>query len=192
MPEYTLTANTPLDGFSRDFVGVSISEVNDRAIVSLAVPKDGEKELTKALASSYQIELPKTGMLSVSSRDNAVLFSMAQDQYFFIFDYEGNAAASTVRNDLGEAVYLTDQSDSYVMIRLSGINSRRLLARFCPLDIHPSVFPVGSVARTIMEHLGATIIHEGEDSFLLLSARSSAHSFLEAIKTSAVNIEPIG
>ncbi|WP_299381162.1 sarcosine oxidase subunit gamma [uncultured Kiloniella sp.] len=191
MPEYTLTANTPLDGFSQDFVGVSIKEVNDRAIVSIAVPKDGEKELVDALASSYQIELPKTGLLSASSRDNAVLFSMAQDQYFFIFDYEGNAAASTVRNDLGEAVYLTDQSDSYVMIRLSGINSRRLLSRICPVDIHPSVFPVGSVARTIMEHLGATIIHEGEDSFLLLSARSSAHSFLESIEMSAVNIEPI-
>ena len=192
MPDYTLTANTPLDGFSRDFVGVSISEVNDRAIVSLAVPKDGEKELTKALASSYQIELPKTGMLSVSSRDNAVLFSMAQDQYFLVFDYAGNTAIPSARSHLGDTAYFTDQSDSYVMIRLSGINSRRLLARFCPLDIHPSVFPVGSVARTIMEHLGATIIHEGEDSFLLLSARSSAHSFLEAIKTSAVNIEPIG
>ncbi|WP_179188310.1 sarcosine oxidase subunit gamma [Kiloniella majae] len=191
MPDYTLTANSPLDGFSRDFVGVSIIEVNDRAIVSLAVPKDGEKELTNALASSYQIELPKTGMLSFSTRDNAVLFNMAQDQYFLVFDYAGNTATSVVYSHLNDAAYLTDQSDSYVIVRVSGTDSRRLLERICPLDIHPSVFPIGSVARTVMEHLGAIIIHDAEDSFLLLSARSSARSFLEAIETSAVNIEPV-
>ncbi|WP_162937924.1 sarcosine oxidase subunit gamma [Kiloniella sp. EL199] len=188
MPDYTLTANTPLDGFSRDFVGVSICEVNERAIVSVAVPKDGEEKLANALASSYEIELPKAGILSAASLDNAVLFSMAQDQYFLVFDYAGNTATSVVRSHLNDAAYLTDQSDSFVMIRVSGTNSRSLLERICPLDIHPSVFPIGSVARTVMEHLGTTIIHEAEDSFLLLSARSSTYSFLDAIETSAVNI----
>ncbi|KKJ76709.1 hypothetical protein WH95_11255 [Kiloniella litopenaei] len=191
MPDYTLTASTPLDGYSRDFVGVSIHEVNDRAIVSIAVPKHGERELAKLLTSSYQIELPKPGILSVASRDNVVLFNMAQDQYFLVFDYTGNTATSVVRNLLGDTAYLTDQSDSYVWVRISGTNSRCLLERICPLDIHPSVFPVGSVARTVMEHLGTTIIHDAEDSFLLLSARSSAHSFLEAIETSAANTEPV-
>ncbi|WP_421780249.1 sarcosine oxidase subunit gamma [Kiloniella litopenaei] len=191
MPDYTLTAKTSLDGYCRDFAGVSIHEVNDRAIVSIAVPKDGERELANVLTSSYQIELPKPGILSVTSRDNAVLFNTAQDQYFLVFDYAGNTATSVVRNLLGDTAYLTDQSDSYVIVRISGINSRRLLERICPLDIHPSVFPVGSVARTVMEHLGTIIIHDVEDSFLLLSARSSAYSFLEAIETSAANTEPV-
>ncbi|KLN59829.1 hypothetical protein WH96_15720 [Kiloniella spongiae] len=187
MPDYTLTANTPLNGFSRDFPGVSINEVNDRAIVSIVAPRDGEKELIKALKKSYDIELPNAGVLSVSAQDNAVLFCMAQDQYFLMFDYTGNTATTVVHSYLNDTAYLTDQSDSYVMIRVSGANSRCLLERICPLDIHPTAFPVRAVARTIMEHLGTTIIHEGDDNFLLLSARSSAYSFLEAIETSAKN-----
>ena len=59
-----------------------------------------------------------------------------------------------------------------------------MLERLCPLDLHESAFPVGAAQRTVMEHMGAVILREGTDEFLLLSASSSAASFLHAVKTS--------
>ena len=56
------------------------------------------------------------------------------------------------------------------------------LERFCPLDL--GAFPAGSVARTAMEHMGAVIAREDDaPTFLLLSARSSARSFLHGLGT---------
>jgi sarcosine oxidase subunit gamma len=39
-----------------------------------------------------------------------------------------------------------------------------------------------------MEHLGVLILRSGDDEYLLLSASSSARSFLHAVETSLRNI----
>ncbi|MEH6632992.1 MAG: sarcosine oxidase subunit gamma family protein [Halopseudomonas aestusnigri] len=187
MAKFTLTANTPLGGFSHDFKGVSISEVNGRSIVSLATPLGGKEAVSKALAKTYKLEIPEPGKSTVSSLDNAVLMGMAQDQTFLVFDHTEDKPIDVVSKHLKDTAFLTDQSDSYVMLRVSGENSRSVLERICPIDLHPSVFPEGSVSRTIMEHLGTVIVHEKANTFLLMSARSSAKSFLEAVEVSALN-----
>ena len=43
-------------------------------------------------------------------------------------------------------------------------------------------------ARTVMEHLGVLILRTGEDDYLLLSASSSAKSFLHAVEVSLTNV----
>ena len=41
-----------------------------------------------------------------------------------------------------------------------------------------------------MEHMGAIIHREGTDRFLLLSASSSARSFLHAVEASLEHVDP--
>ncbi|MFD2207025.1 sarcosine oxidase subunit gamma [Kiloniella antarctica] len=188
MPNYILAATLPLDGFRHDFNGLSIFEVTGRSIVSIATPLGGEPNLNKILAKTYKTNLPKVGQSLMSSLDNAVFMGMAQDQFLVLFDHCDDKPLEVVSKHLNDSAYLTDQSDSYVMLRVSGLNSRLVLERICPIDLAPTAFPEGSVARTIMEHLGAVIVHEKKDTFLLMSARSSAKSFLEAVETSAVNV----
>ena len=55
------------------------------------------------------------------------------------------------------------------------------VARICPIDLHADAFGPDHATRTVMEHIGAMILRTGEDAFLLLSARSSAQSFLHAV-----------
>ena len=76
----------------------------------------------------------------------------------------------------------------WVMLEISGPKSREALARLCTLDLHADTFAEGEVARTMMEHLGVIILRNAPDSFILLSARSSAKSFLHAVETSIDNI----
>ena len=89
---------------------------------------------------------------------------------------------------IADTAYLTDQSDSFAIVRIKGARSRDALERICPIDLHLDEFSVGTVTRTLMEHLGVIILREDEDAFMLMSARSSARTFWHAVQTSIQNI----
>lgn len=54
---------------------------------------------------------------------------------------------------------VTDISDSRIVIRLSGPRARDVLAKGCPLDLHPRVFGPGWVAQSLIGRAGV-IIHQ--------------------------------
>ncbi|RED45781.1 sarcosine oxidase subunit gamma [Aestuariispira insulae] len=188
MADIILKAKSPLDGFSRDWPGITLREVTGRALVSVSIPHGGEAALGQKLSQVYGTIIPAVGESTASPVDNAHLLGLARDQFFILFDEGGQAPLAAVSAKLAEVAYLTDQSDSWAMLHISGPNSRAALARICLLDLHPDHFQTGQVARTVMEHLGVIILRDGADSFLLLSARSSAQSFLHAVTVSAENV----
>lgn len=189
MSELTFKAQSPLDGFSRQFDGVTIAEITNRAIVSLATPNGGESALSKAIAASYGAKIPAVGQSTISKAAKTRFLGMQRGQLFLLFDYPGRDALKETAKKLGDTAYLTDQSDAWVMVRLCGVKCRAALERICLIDLHPAAFPEGGVARTSMEHMAAIILREGRDTFLLMSPRSSAKSFLHALETSVRNID---
>jgi len=105
-----------------------------------------------------------------------------------VFPHAEPDAAKRVNAELKGAAYTTDQTDNWVVLALSGPLALAALERLCPIDLHDSSFPIDSSARTVMEHMGAVICRTGEDSFLLMSASSSAASFLHAVETSLIYV----
>ena len=103
-------------------------------------------------------------------------------------DHSKLSAENKITDKVGETIYVTDQSDSWVIIKIGGPKSRAALERVCPIDLNPDFFPAGNVARTLLDHLGTIIMAEGNDQFLLLSARSSAHSFCKTLQRSIENV----
>jgi len=94
-----------------------------------------------------------------------------------------SAATSThrlIRTGPDQALLLFDSHES-------GSGVRTALERLCPLDLHPDAFAVNTAQRTVMEHMGAMIVRTNDDQFLLMSASSSARSFLHAVETSITN-----
>ncbi|MBZ0218192.1 MAG: hypothetical protein K8F25_16675, partial [Fimbriimonadaceae bacterium] len=168
--------------------GVTIREVTGRAVVSVAAPRGGGDKLAKAIFSAYKTAIPAVGQSAVSKDTDARLLGMRPNQFFLLFDPSGANPVDEVAKKLAAAAYLTDQSDAWVMFSISGPNARSMLARICTIDLHSDVFREDQVARTMIEHLSATIIRETGDKFLLLSPRSSAKSFLHALETSARNV----
>lgn len=185
-----LTARTPLGGFKFESDAISIAEITDRGIVSVAMPKAGEHKLAQAIAAEFSTAMPKPGHWTTSIKSNARLLGLAQDQFFIVFDDPENTEPARIINALNQSAYLTDQSDSWASLRVNGPACRQALERICPIDLHDESFSVGSVARTAMEHLGTIIYREDDYSFVLMSAASSAKTFLHAVETSARNILP--
>jgi len=186
--EFALKARAPLDGYARTFGTISLAEEAGLSLVSAAVPQGGDDALAAALAAGLGAARPATGDSALCDRYGARLLGMQPDQMFILFEApDPDRAAETVGDALGPAAYVTDQSDSWAMLRIAGAGARAALERICMLDLDAAAFPEGRVARTVMEHLAVIILRDGTDRFLLMSPRSSARSFLHAVEVSIGN-----
>ena len=181
MAEIVLAPRPALGGLDREIGAGRIRERHDLALVSVAVPSGGEEALAAALREGFSLSMPEPRVSSVAGETRAI--RTAPDQIMLLFPHRA-PDAEKVRSALGGAGYTTDQTDVWVVIEVSGRGTLRALERLCPLDLDERAFPVDVAARTVMEHMGAMIVRLGPDRFLLMSASSSARSFLHAVETS--------
>ena len=187
MADFILTAESAFDGYDETFERVRLREPKDLAIASIALPMDRESAAEDALKSAFGIEMPDVGNSALTADGTERLLRLGREQYFVLFSRGTPDAEKFIAGRLNGAVYTTDQTDVWASLEISGEGSIAALERICPLDLHPEVFEVGSVARTSTEHLGTLIMRTDADTFLLLSARSSAGSFLHAVELSIRN-----
>ena len=192
----SLTAQSPLGGYETITDGASLIEVTGLSMVSVAPLAGSQAAFQTAIAKLFKtdkIDSPEpsaTLALDQAGKKSCILMPSAQNQWFLCFDDDGtnpiDAARALLGKSLSKQMAMTDQSDSWVVLALSGPQSRQTLARICPIDCGVSAMPIGTTARTSMEHLGAIITRRPDEGdhqpcFWLLSARSSAASFLQAI-----------
>jgi sarcosine oxidase subunit gamma len=81
---------------------------------------------------------------------------------------------------LANVAAVTDQSDGWAGLRLSGPDAAEVLARLVPLDL--AQMPARSSARSLLNHLPLLLIRE-DDSFELWSYRSMAGTLLHEVAT---------
>ena len=84
---------------------------------------------------------------------------------------------------------LTDQSDGWVWVHLSGADARDVLARLMPLDVRDTGLPVGGVARSLLGHMQAMILRPAPDAYEIAVFRAMAgtlaHEVTEAMRSVA-------
>ena len=93
--------------------------------------------------------------------------------------------AMTVADDLAGFASVFDQSSGYAILRLSGVGAGALLQKGAFLDLHTDAFPPGSVAVTVIEHIGAILWRPDENIFEIAVFRSFASSFWHWLVTAA-------
>lgn len=180
MDEIALEAAPVLGGARLELSGNRIVERDDLAIVSVATPLGGEDALAEALRNGWSLDVPEPTRSSLSGAVRAV--RTAPDQMMLIFPHAKPDAEAVVQERLGGTGYTTDQTDGWIVLEVAGPDTLAAMERICPLDLRS--LEVGGTGRTVMEHMGAMAVRTGEDAFLLLSASSSAASFLHAVETS--------
>ncbi|WP_371223250.1 sarcosine oxidase subunit gamma [Roseovarius sp. 2305UL8-3] len=188
MPDYVLESRPPLAGYEKSFGDITLSAPADLALVSIALPLGGEAAAMKAIKAAYGSDLPEVGKSCATAKGDATLLRMASDQALVMFTHTTPDAERVVAGKLKGAAYTTDQTDVWCALEISGTGAVRALERICPLDLHDNAFAVNDVARTMMEHLGVIILRTDPEGWLLLSASSSAGSFLHALETSITNV----
>ena len=181
MPEAGLTARPALGGYEREWTSVSLREIDGLSIVALAMPRT-DNNLTQTLEKATGCAWPKVGHIQTNGAYQVI--GLQSEQIFVVYPRQGDNPVPEVTELVGGEGYVTDQSDAWVVLEIDGAGSRAALERICPVDLHEVAFPIGQTARTAMEHMGSVVIRTGENRFQLMSARSSAASFLHALEMS--------
>ncbi len=91
--------------------------------------------------------------------------------------------------DYPDALAAVDVSANRVGFELSGEGAADVLARGCALDLHPSVFPVGSCAQTLLARTPVILLAPGDHAFRLL-VRASFAGHIRAWLERAIASEP--
>lgn len=185
MAEIRLTA-APALGADITMGGNRIRERDDLALVSVAVPQGGDAALAGAMERAWSIAPPSPN--GSTGGDGMRAIWTAPDQMFLMFPRPGSDESAHLAAALDGAGYVTTQTDGWVILEVEGPETLAALERLCPLDLASKAFPVGAASRTVMEHMGAMILRLDETRFLLMSARSSAASFLHAVEVSYRNV----
>jgi len=180
--DFTLEATPLLGGLNKDIAGNKLKERDDVAIVSIAVPQGGDDALTEALRANWGLEFPEATLSTIMGETRAIRTS--PDQILLVFPHEQPNANAVIRETLNGAGYTTDQTDNWVVLEISGPDVSAAMERLSPVDLSPETFGYNASARTMMEHMGALVVRTGDDAFWLMSASSSAGSFLHAVETS--------
>ncbi|MEM9717253.1 MAG: hypothetical protein AAF826_12130 [Pseudomonadota bacterium] len=177
MAKFELIEKPVLGNYVRSIADVTLTEVADLGILSIATPLGGEKKRDAALKK------PKLAAVEPGKSSKAGslrLVGMAADQHFLLSE---GAALPEVKD-----VYTTDQSHNWVAIRAEGPAIWAAMERICMLDLHPEVCLIDDAPRFDIETMATLMVKEDENTILLLSASSSARSFLHAIETALVSV----
>jgi len=76
---------------------------------------------------------------------------------------QGTAEAALNSGLEGKHVSVVDTTDARTTIRLHGEHARDVLAKGCPLDLHPRAFGPGRCAQTLIAKAGV-LIHQVDDA----------------------------
>jgi sarcosine oxidase, subunit gamma len=157
----TLTATSPLQGFSEKFASipptVQLREEPFVAMVDLWVDPDGPA--ASQAAAILGLELPTTPSSYVSN-DTLTAIWLGPDEWLIT---AATRSAPTLEAQLRAVVgehggAAIDVSAQRTTLRLSGADARDVLAKGCSLDLHPTVFTKGTAAQTMLGLAGVVLI----------------------------------
>lgn len=161
MPE--LIAKAALEQAPLTKAGVTLAAVEIGPITSVAVLPGGAKAVAKALKPlGLAFPAPNTWAAKGAAR----IVWTGRDQAFLM---------GVVPPAL-DGVAVTDQSDGWAGLSLSGPGAEAALARLVALDLRAAAFPIGSAARVGLNHMSMVLLRVAEEAFEIYVFRSMART----------------
>jgi heterotetrameric sarcosine oxidase gamma subunit len=158
-----LIAKSALDGRSVTLGAVTLAEVAVGPITSVAVFPGGAKAVAKAL-KGLGLSFPEPNCFA--EKKGVRIVWTGREQAFLI----------GIEPPAIEGAALTDQTDGWTVLAVSGTGAVDALARLVPMDLRLSAFPVGGALRTQVNHLNAVILRVGDYAFEIMVFRSMART----------------
>ena len=150
--------------------GVMLAELAAGPITSVAVLPGGAKAVAKGLKPlGLTMPAPNT----FAEKKGARIVWTGRDQAFLM----------GVEPPVLEGAAVTDQSDGWAVLGLSGVAAVDVLARLVPVDLRLAAFPVGRAIRTQLNHMNVMILRAGDHAFEILGFRSMARTAWHELET---------
>jgi sarcosine oxidase subunit gamma len=167
---------------------VVATERDGLGIATVLLRKGQAAALGQRIRERFGIELPREPRRTAAG--DIAIAGIGREAWLATRENGGNAFAGSLKEALGGLASVTDQSDGYAVLRLTGPRLRDALAKMLPIDVHPRAFKIGDVAATVAFHVGATLwrLDDGADGAPIIEVaifRSLAGTFWHALSDSA-------
>lgn len=164
--------------------GVLAAERTGLGIARIAARRGQSARLAELFRAGFGVEPPDGPRRA--SRGDIGIAGIGPETWLAMRDGAANGFAQSLRQSLGDCASVSDQSDAYAILRLTGPMVRAALAKLTPIDIHPRSFPVNSVAQTLCGYVNVTLWRledaaQGDPLFEIWVAGSLAVSLHRAI-----------
>ena len=153
-------------------VGACSVEALDLGVLTSLSALGPAAALSAALEATHGLSLPKPGRSTGRTGNRCLWFGRG----------EVLLAGPAPDASLSQYAALVDQSDAWASVRVSGKDAVDVLARLVPIDLRESQFKRGASARTLVQHMTASITRTGADSFAILVFRSMAGTLVHDLK----------
>lgn len=168
--------------------GVIVSDRDGLGLATVLARRGKSAALAQRMREHFNIELPREPYRATAGP--FALAGTAPGAWLATFEQGGNAFAVRFREIVGDLASVSDQSDGYAVLRLTGPKVRDALCKLVPVDVHPRVFKVSDVAVTVAAHIGVTLWRledhaDGSPVFEIAVFRSLAASFWQVLSESA-------
>lgn len=164
MAEAAAWRHEPLSRSGWSIPGLAYAPLPPASRHVLRLPADAVAAASEALG----LELPALPCRSSRAGSRAALW-LGPDEWLLLDD--DTEAPAPALPGIGS---LVDVSHSNVGAMLGGPQAEAVLAHGCPLDLHPSAFPIGKCTRTVLGKVEIVLWREDEYSFRIEFGRSFA------------------
>ena len=179
--------------------GVIATERDGFGIARIAAHRAQAAKVSELFRADFGVEPPNAPRRA--SRGDVGIAGIGPGVWLATRDGAGNAFADSLRSLLGDCAAVSDQSDAYAILRLTGPKVRETLAKLIPIDIHPRSFQEGDIAQTLCGYVNVTLWRledtaQSGTAFEIWAGRSLAVSLHQAISHGAAEFgfvrEPSG
>jgi methylglutamate dehydrogenase subunit D len=167
--------------------GVLMTASNTREIASIQLRPGQWQQLAARMAAHFGIALVDAP--TRAEGQNIAVLGLGPGAWLATSSGGRDGLAVQLRAVLAESASVTELSAAYALLRVTGAQVRDMLAKLFPIDLHPRVFGVGGVVRSVAAHV-TVLLWRLEDQgahsvFELAVPRSSTDSLHCALSLSA-------
>jgi sarcosine oxidase subunit gamma len=181
---YRLKETAALNNAVAEADGATLREETGFALIAMTMRRDKAQTMTAAFKKHFGCSPP--GAKEAVTSGKITVLASAQGQVFVTAAIAPATLESSLATSFAKSATLTDQSDAWVRLVLTGFRATETLERLSMVDLSPSGFDLGSVARTVFEHINVIIMRDkpkrGEElRYIIITPRSSAEDLLHAL-----------
>ena len=135
----------------------------------------GTDDVLTTLCKQAGLEYPSASN-TVSTKGERHAIWLGPDEVMVLVEAGAEEAlAETMEKAVaGKHASVVNVTDGLCAFSLSGAHVRDVLAKGCPLDLHPKAFGPGASAQSLLSHAGVTLACIDADSFILIGRTSFA------------------
>lgn len=175
-----------LNGTAPDPAGVWAQALPEVALATVIARRGASAALAERVLALWDARLPQGPQRTQAGK--LALVGSGPGLWTAVRYGAGADWETVLRSAIGDLAAVTDQTGGQAVIRLGGLAVAEVLAKGVNLDLHPSTFPPGSAAATVVAHVSVQLWRLQDGDFELAIPRSFVPAFAHWLQGASLEI----